>query len=135
MTNQTSAKALLDKIRVLVKKHREAIADKIDIDEPAVPRNDHNGNEITGRSGHTSHHQDRRTTKRQFMKVHSEDIDATREEPGGCSDTTRKKTSPKKKTKIEINPSEKGYGNKDVKTANEDTNIAAYADWLSKTTK
>jgi len=135
MTKQTSAKALLDKIRVLVKKHREAIADRINIDEPAVPRNDHNGNEITGRSGHASHHQDRRSTKRQFMKVHSEDIDATRKEPGDGSDEMPKKKKSSKKPKIAINPSEESYGNKDVKQANEDLNVAAYAAWFSKTTK
>lgn len=122
MTKQTSAKALLDKIRLLVKRHRESIANKINIDEPAVPRNDHNGNKITSKTGHGSYHHDRRSTKRQFMKVHSEDIDDTRKEPGEGSDKIKKKKKARTKTsEIVMNPDEENYGNcKNVKTANED---------------
>jgi hypothetical protein len=149
------AKAFLDKIRSLVKKHRDDVADKMNVDEPAVPRRDDQGNDITDKPKHHKTHYARRSTRRQFMKVHSEELDDTQKEPGEGSDNKGLKAkTPKAKAKdvkndgskptsanIVLNPDEEEYdnnplfvpGRNEVKAGQGSINadVDAYAKWIS----
>lgn len=156
---QPDAKALLARIRELVKKHRNDVADKMNVDEPAVPRRDDKGNDITDKPKHHQDHYARRSTRRQFMKVHSEEISDTQEEPGkGSDDKGLKAKTPKAKAKdaskpvkndgfkstsaqIVLNPDEEEYdnnglfvpGRNEVKAGQASINadVDAYAKWIT----
>ncbi len=148
----------IEKIRKLVAKHRKEIADRIDVDEPAVPRRDDKGNDITGKSGKTLHdyHKERRATHRQFMKVRSESASDTQEEPEAEKPASPKAKTPRAKAKadkpveqgkakgkeaqIVMSPDEDQYDNNALFKNGKNTNmkeqyIVQYISWISESVK
>lgn len=91
----------LAKIRELVRQNKAEIKGKQDVDDPAVPRRDHNGKDI-GDSG--SHH-------KQFMKVASESASETQEDPE-VNQTKVKAKTPRAQAKPDASQALKPGGNK-----------------------
>lgn len=141
-------KAILATIRKLIKQHRAEIADKMNVDGPAVPRRDDQGNDITGQTGKKHVEHERRATHRQFRKVTSESASDTQEQPE-VDDTKPKAKTPKAKAKsdtpvnkdgaksksaqIVINPEEDDYDNNALFKNGKNTNMKEeYLAWLAE---
>jgi len=153
---QDDSKKILAMIRKAIAQHRADIADKLNVDSPAVARNDRHGNPIIDKPNQQGGAHKRHTSVRQqFQKLHNEAAEDDKTDSGVGSDDPkaskgREKIDSKEKeldTKpvaksgktgdIVMYPDEKEYGNaegaqKVMDTRAEQTIVKMYEAYLGR---
>ena len=152
---QDDSKKILAMIRKAIAQHRADIADKLNVDSPAIARNDHHGKPVIDKANHLGGARLRHTAKKQqFQKLHSEAAEDDKMDPGNTDDAKvgrgREKMDGKEKENDPVNgkvktgktgdivmyPDEKEYGNAEGAQKVMDTRAESFTEqykaWLDE---
>jgi len=121
---QKDSKKILAMIRKAIAQHRADIADKLNVDSPAVARNDHHGNPIIDKPNQQGGVHKRHTSiRQQFQKLHNEAAEDDKADSGVGSDDPKAS-----KGREKIDSKEKELDTKPVAKSGKTGDIVMYPD-------